>query len=120
MQPDFFEQQSALEETIVELEHVFEWYPKFYCECNFIEQYWGFAKREVRGLCSYKYADLLKHVPKTLDSVPIMTIRKFARKLWRYMDTYNRGLEGRTVEWAVNKYKSHYRLLENIERIMDN
>jgi len=120
LQPDFLEQRSTLEEIIVGLGHVFEWYPKFYCECNFIEQYWGFAKREVRGLCSYKYADLLKHVPKTLDSVPIMTIRKFARKLWRYMDTYNRGLEGRTVEWAVNKYKSHYRLLENIERIMDN
>ena len=93
LQPDFFEQQSALEETIVELEHVFEWYPKFYCECNFIERYWDFAKWEVRGLCSYKYADLLKHVLKTLDNIPITTIRKFARKSWRYMDAYSRGLE---------------------------
>ena len=35
------------------------------------------------------------------------------------MDVYSRGLEGRTAKWAVNKYKSHYRLPENIERIID-
>ncbi len=98
LQPDFLEQRSTLEEIIVGLGHVFEWYPKFYCECNFIEQYWGFAKWEVKGLYSYKYADLLKHVSKTLDTVPIMTIRKFACKLWRYIDAYSRGLEGRTAE----------------------
>ena len=44
LQSNFLEQWSALEETIVGLEHVFEQYPKFYCECNFIEWYWGFAK----------------------------------------------------------------------------
>ncbi|CAG8696455.1 4059_t:CDS:1, partial [Funneliformis caledonium] len=41
---------------------------------------------------------LLKHIPKTLNSVPIMTIQKFARKSWRYMDAYDRGLEGRTAK----------------------
>ena len=35
------------------------------------------------------------------------------------MNAYNKGLEGRTTEWAVNKYKSHRRLLDNIERIID-
>jgi len=61
----------------------------------------------------------LKLIPEVLVSVPITTIRKFARKSWRYMDAYSRGLEGRTAEWAVNKYKLHRRLPENIERIMD-
>src|SRR6266498_4034874 len=119
LQPDFLEQQSALEEAIVRSGHILERYPKFHCECNFIERYWGFVKRETRELCSYDYADLLKRIPEVLVGVPITTIRKFARKSWRYMDAYNKGLEGRTAEWAVNKYKSHRRLPENIERIMD-
>ncbi|CAG8521285.1 11101_t:CDS:2, partial [Ambispora gerdemannii] len=58
-------------------------------------------------------------VPKALVNVPVTTICKFARKSWRYMNTYNKGLEGRTAEWAVNKYKSHHRLPENIEREMN-
>ncbi len=119
LQPDFCEQYSILEEAIIKVKHIFEQYPKFYCECNFIEQYWGFAKRETRRLCSYNFADLLIQILEVLISVPITTIRKFAHKSWRYIDAYNKGLEGRTAEWAVSKYKSHHRLPENIERIID-
>ncbi len=35
------------------------------------------------------------------------------------MDAYDKELEGRTAKWAVSKYKSHCRLPENIERIID-
>ena len=35
------------------------------------------------------------------------------------MDAYDKGLEGRTAEWVISKYKSHRHLPENIERIMD-
>jgi hypothetical protein len=119
LQPDFCEQRSILEEAIIKKGHIFERYPKFHCECNFIERYWGFVKRETRRMCSYNFADLMRKVPEVLVGVPITTIRKFARKSWRYMDAYNKGLEGRTAEWAVNKYKSHRRLPENIERLMD-
>ncbi|CAG8655383.1 8290_t:CDS:1, partial [Ambispora gerdemannii] len=51
--------------------------------------------------------------------VPVTIIRKFARKSWRYMDAYNKELEDRTAKWAVNKFKSHRRLPEMIERIME-
>jgi len=61
----------------------------------------------------------MKKVLEVLVSVPITSIRKFARKSWRYMDAYDKGLEGKTAEWAVNKYKSHRRLPENVERLMD-
>jgi hypothetical protein len=37
LQPDFCEQKSMLEEAIIEANHIFERYPKFHCECNFIE-----------------------------------------------------------------------------------
>ncbi|PKY46319.1 hypothetical protein RhiirA4_320161 [Rhizophagus irregularis] len=119
LQPDFCEQRSILEEAIIKADHIFERYPKFHCECNFIERFWGFAKRETRRICSYNFADLMKRVPEVLVSVPITTIRKFARKSWRYMDAYDKGLEGRTAEWAVSKYKSHRRLPENIENLME-
>ncbi len=35
------------------------------------------------------------------------------------MNVYNKGLEGKTAEWAISKYKSHHRLPKNIEKIMD-
>jgi len=59
LQPDFHKQRSILEEAIIKAKHIFERYPKFHCECNFIERYWGFAKWETRWLCSYNFADLL-------------------------------------------------------------
>jgi len=59
LQPDFCEQRSILEEAIIKANHIFERYPKFHCECNFIERYWDFAKWETRWLCSYNFADLL-------------------------------------------------------------
>ncbi|CAG8716417.1 5421_t:CDS:2, partial [Funneliformis caledonium] len=37
-------------------------------------------------------------VPEVLVSVPILSIRKFTHKSWRYIDAYNKGLEGRTAE----------------------
>ncbi|CAB4419561.1 unnamed protein product [Rhizophagus irregularis] len=98
LQPDFCEQRLILEEALIKAGHIFEHYPKFHCECNFIERYWSFAKWETRRICNYNFNDLLIQVLKVLISVPITTIRKFARKSWRYMDAYNKGLEGRNAE----------------------
>ena len=80
LQPDFSEQRSLLEEAVIEAGHILERYLKFHCECNFIERYWGFVKRETRRSCSYNYADLLRQIPEALVRVPVMTIHKFARK----------------------------------------
>ncbi|CAG8679038.1 7894_t:CDS:1, partial [Ambispora gerdemannii] len=65
-------------------------------------RYWSFVKWETRQLCNYNYTDLLRRIPEVLISVPLTTIHKFARKSWRYMDTYDKGLEGRVAEWTVN------------------
>ena len=35
------------------------------------------------------------------------------------MDAYDKGLEGQAAEWAVNKFKSHHQIPENIERLME-
>jgi len=50
---------------------------------------------------------LQRVVPTALESVSIITIRKFARKAWRYMDLYRKGITGKLAEYAAKKYKSH-------------
>jgi hypothetical protein len=39
-QPDFVAQKSQLQEYIESRGHLCDFYPKFHCELNFIEQYW--------------------------------------------------------------------------------
>jgi len=53
---------------------------------------------------------LQRIVPEGLGSVGITTIRKFARKAWRYMDLYRNGITDKLVEYAAKKYKSHRRI----------
>ena len=47
-QPDFVSQKSALQEAIECCHHLCDFYPKYHCELNFIEQYWGAAKLKFR------------------------------------------------------------------------
>jgi hypothetical protein len=39
LQPDFMVQKSQLEELIKSRGHICDFYPKYHCELNFIEQY---------------------------------------------------------------------------------
>jgi transposase len=100
-------QRSALEEVIFEAGHKCIFYPKFHCELNYIERYWGAAKRYARENCNYSWSGLQCTVPAALESVNIIMIRKFARKAWRYMDLYRKGITGKLAEYAAKKYKSH-------------
>ncbi|KAG0708421.1 hypothetical protein DFH29DRAFT_892416 [Suillus ampliporus] len=49
-------------------------------------------------------------VPQCLDMCETLTIRRFFRKMWRYMDAYRKGLDSRQTAFAVHKYKSHRRV----------
>src|SRR5215813_11535653 len=77
LQPDFISQKSQLQEEIEKRGHKCIFYPKYHCELNYIEMYWGAAKRYTRDNCNYTWSGLQKTVPEALDSVSLVTIRKF-------------------------------------------
>ena len=109
-QQDFIQQKSILEECAQESGHVVLFLPKFHCELNFIEMYWGALKYFCRNNCDYSFKNLLPTVYRAMDSITLATIRRFARKCWRYMDAYFQGLTVQQAEWAVRKQKSHRRV----------
>lgn len=76
-QPDFYSQKSHLEEYITSCGHICDFYPKFHCELNFIEQYWGAVKFRYR--LSPKTADINameRNVVACLNNVPLLQIRR--------------------------------------------
>ncbi|CAG8828319.1 7626_t:CDS:1, partial [Cetraspora pellucida] len=53
-------------------------------------------------------------VPKALNSVDVIMIRKHARRASWYMDAYRKELSLAAAKFAIKKYKSHKRIPESI------
>ena len=79
LQPDFKEQKSFVQEVIEAAGHLCIFLPKFHCELNFIEFFWGVVKKYLRDNCDYTFATLKENMPKALESVCLSTIR-----LWEH------------------------------------
>lgn len=124
LQPDFKEQQSLVQEVIEEAGHISIFLPKFHCELNFIEYFWGAIKRYLRENCDYTFTTLQENVPKALESVSVETIRKWEHRMWRWVDAYDGGMGAREAQLHVQKfssrkYKSHRRVPERLAAQLD-
>lgn len=74
-QPDFVNQKSALQELVESRGHICDFYPKYHCELNFIEMYWGAAKYRYRNTSRTASIDEMeRNVKKCLDDVPRLSI----------------------------------------------
>jgi transposase len=66
LESDFLAQKGAIEELIENAGHKCIFFSKFYYELNFIERYWGAAKRYSRNNCDYSWKGLQKWFLKDL------------------------------------------------------
>ena len=123
-QPDFQEQCSLVQEVIEEAGHLSTFLPKFHCELNFIEYFWGAIKRYLRENCDYTFTTLQENLPVALESVMVETIRKWEHRMWRWVDAYDGGMGARDAQLHVQKfgsrkYKSHRRVPEGVAAQLD-
>jgi hypothetical protein len=113
MQPDFANVDSILQTVAAERGFRVLFLPKFHCELNFIEQCWGRAKSVYQTYPESSREDRLeKNAISALDSISLVMMRRFANQLLRFMNAYDRGLNGRQAAWASRKYCGH-RVLPN-------
>lgn len=116
-QPDFQAQKSLVQETIEALGHLCLILPKFHCELNFIEFFWGAVKKYLRDNCDYTFDTLKENMPKALESVSVQTIRRWEHRMFRWMEAYRSGLGTAEAQQQVKKfssttYRSHRRVPE--------
>jgi hypothetical protein len=77
-QPDFNTQKSHLEEFITSRGHICDFYPKYHCELNFIEQYWGAAKSRYRNTTrTTNIIEMEENMIACLDDVPLLQIIRY-------------------------------------------
>ena len=107
-QSAFLEQKPWLTECVEAKGCEIVYYPKFYCELNFIEMVWGWMKSYHRRTSTYNFKDFQAALPRTIEELlPIAFVRKAQRHCFRYMSGYRLDFTGQLLEYSVMKYKSH-------------
>ncbi|OAX30637.1 hypothetical protein K503DRAFT_705005 [Rhizopogon vinicolor AM-OR11-026] len=114
----FKEQKSLVQEIIERAGHLCIFLPKFHCELNFIEFFWGRVKKYLRDHCDCTFETLKESMPRALASVELRSIRLWEHRTHRWIDAYQSGLGTKDAQLKIRqfsstKYKSHRRIPEN-------
>jgi hypothetical protein len=109
---DFYEQKSAIETLIEGRGHKCLFLPKFHCELNPIEMYWGYAKARYRQVKKTSFDHAKKEVVKALDACVVDTLRRFCNRTFRFIDAYCKGLSVKAAAWCVKKQRRHRTISE--------
>ena len=83
-------------------------YPRSHCELNNIKFFWGVVKRYIRENCSYSFVledTVLARDWGGLDSVSLITIRRFANRSGRWTGAYIDGLIWVKVSFDMCVYR---------------
>ncbi|KAJ8585008.1 hypothetical protein M405DRAFT_745999 [Rhizopogon salebrosus TDB-379] len=123
-QTDFCNQKSLVQEVIEAAGHLCIFLPKFHCELNFIEFFWGAVKKHLRDNCDYTFATLKENMPKA--SHPFSAAQSVYGNIVcnRWMDAYRSGLGTTEAQIQVKafssrKYKSHRRIPDTVALALD-
>ncbi|TFY76790.1 hypothetical protein EWM64_g7221 [Hericium alpestre] len=124
LQDDFKEQKSLVQEVIEKAGHLCIFLPKFHCELNPIEFFWGAVKRYLREHCDYTFETLKDNLLTALASVDIKTIRRWEHRMICWIQAYYDGLDAkeaqfRVKEFSSKRYTSHRRIPETLARQFD-
>jgi hypothetical protein len=117
---DFQDQKSLLEEKLRARGHKCLFLPKFHCELNPIEMFWGYVKQKYRNIKKSCYEDAKKEAEKCLQDCPLETMRRYCNRATRFMDAYRKGLKAKAAQWCVRQQKGHRTISERIMRDFDN
>jgi len=66
--------------------------PKFHCELNFIEFFWGSMKKYLHDNCDFTFNPLKDNMPKALALVQLKTTCLWEHHMQRWMEAYCSGL----------------------------
>ncbi|KAF8229809.1 hypothetical protein L208DRAFT_1479048 [Tricholoma matsutake] len=109
-QEDFINQESLLETHIKKAGHKCIFLPKFHCELNPIEMYWGWVKYCYCELPKQNFTEAKEIALRYLNACPPDVIWRFINCSWRFMSAYQKGLTGNAAAWAVRKQRQHHQV----------
>ena len=78
--PDSKDKKTKLQRFLKQRGHTCIMLPKFHCEFNPIEQFWGHAKRYTRVHTNYTLPKLRSIISEAMDSISPETIQNYFRK----------------------------------------
>lgn len=121
---NFQEQRPLIQEIIEAARHTCIFLPKFHCELNFIEFFWGRVKKYLHDNCDSSFESLKTNMPKALESVQVNTVWLWEHYMHRWIEAYRSGLPTKEAQLQVQqfssmKYKSHRCIPETVVHVQN-